>query len=555
VNALLRLCLEAEFTLLKISPGETCCLIMKISSALFWKLNLVCCVGSLLVAGCSRHEHSHDAGHGHDEAEPKMAQITIWGERHEIFAEHRYVIAGNATKFVTHVTDLKTLKPRSEGPITFHLRLGSEAPLQQVEKEPTRAGIYEAMLKFPKAGEWNVSVVIPTEDGDKTVQLTPVQVYASEADADKAPEQEVPEGISFLKEQQWKILSKTEAAERRNITEHIRLAATVTPKPGSMASVVAPVSGRLLLPPNKPLPVPGQKVQAGELLVLLQPTFSEQAARLLEAEAGAIRAKAALDQAKLTFERTKRLAASEAKTQRELQEAEFALKSAEAQFEAATALQATYKKLSPQDESKSQKLDLSSVDLRAPIDGVISHVGSNLGEPVTPERILFTILNADTVWLEARLPESRLSKLPQKPTANFQMASTDEKSSEAHFVYSGMQIDPSTRTVPLAFEVSNKEQQLRIGQTVQLFVQTQKAENGIAVPESAIVEEEGRPVVFVQLSGETFEKRDVIMGVRGGGFVQVVDGLKEGERVATKGAYAIRLASVSSVIPAHGHAH
>ncbi len=77
----------------------------------------------------------------------------------------------------------------------------------------------------------------------------------------------------------------------------------------------------------------------------------------------------------------------------------------------------------------------------------------------------------------------------------------------------------------------------------------------MAVPDSALVEEGGRFIVFVQLGGETFDKRDVTLGLRDGNWVQVLAGLKEGERIVTKGAYAIRLASVSGVIPAHGHAH
>ena len=77
----------------------------------------------------------------------------------------------------------------------------------------------------------------------------------------------------------------------------------------------------------------------------------------------------------------------------------------------------------------------------------------------------------------------------------------------------------------------------------------------MAIPDSAIVEEGGQPVAFVQVSGETFQKRELTLGIRDGNWVQVLTGVSEGERVVTKGAMAIRLASVSSVIPAHGHAH
>jgi membrane fusion protein, heavy metal efflux system len=77
----------------------------------------------------------------------------------------------------------------------------------------------------------------------------------------------------------------------------------------------------------------------------------------------------------------------------------------------------------------------------------------------------------------------------------------------------------------------------------------------VAIPDSAIVEEAGNFIAFVQVSGETFQKRELKLGIRDGNQVQVLDGVKEGERVVTRGAMAIRLASISGVIPAHGHAH
>jgi multidrug efflux pump subunit AcrA (membrane-fusion protein) len=62
-------------------------------------------------------------------------------------------------------------------------------------------------------------------------------------------------------------------------------------------------------------------------------------------------------------------------------------------------------------------------------------------------------------------------------------------------------------------------------------------------------------VVFVQVEGEAFERRAVSLAIRSGGHVQVLSGLLSGDRVVTKGAYAVRLQSVSTTIPAHGHGH
>ena len=274
--------------------------------------------------GCSRPGEAADTG-GHDHGgDAKSAQISVFGEHHEIFAEHRLVVAGTPTKFVTHVTDLKTLEPRREGPVRFQMRLGQEPPIEQTEKAPARAGIYEPMLTFPKAGEWSVALVVPTEEGEKTIAFPPVKVFASADEVAKAPAPEAPTGISFLKEQQWKILAGTEAVKKRKLVEQLRLPAMVAARPGSLAQVTPPIAGRLLLAPGKSMPLVGEKVEAGQVLALIQPSFSEIAARFVEAEGEVVRAKLALEQADLALKRIEKLAKAEAKSGRELQEAEFA---------------------------------------------------------------------------------------------------------------------------------------------------------------------------------------------------------------------------------------
>lgn len=69
-------------------------------------LGLVACLGLVMFSGCKGGNNAaHDDAHAH-EGEVKTAQISVFGERHEIFAEHRLVVTGTPTKFVTHLTDL-----------------------------------------------------------------------------------------------------------------------------------------------------------------------------------------------------------------------------------------------------------------------------------------------------------------------------------------------------------------------------------------------------------------------------------------------------------------
>lgn len=512
-------------------------------------------VCSLLLLASCQPPCPDPSAHVKKEEEEPTAQVTVWGERFEIFLEHKAVIARRPTAFVTHVTDLKTLHPRREGKVAFVLRPVNGPEIVHVEEAPRRAGIYIPDLRFPEPGEWTLALRIPV-DGAEVVEVLPhVHVHASAEDAAKGHghEHESFEGISFLKEQQWKVLTRTEPVGKRKLTGRVRVAATVAARPGSKAAVTPPVAGRLLAPPGKAFPALGERVEAGQALALVQPPLSEFAARLVEADAELVRAKLVLDQAALAHARVQKLAAGQAKTEREVQESEFALKSAQAAYQAALALKTTYGKSGAVLSEQGTPV----LELKSPIAGVVTQVLAAVGEHVPADRPVFAVLDPSRVLVEARLPEVDASRLGASRAALAELP--DERGRFVPLlgtlVLLSPEVDPATRTVSLVYEVENPDGRLRIGGALALHLETARAEEALAVPASALVDEEARPIAFVQVSGETFQKRPLRLGLRDGDWVQVLDGLAEGERVVTKEAFAIRLASVSSVIPAHGHAH
>ncbi|HCO96370.1 MAG TPA: hypothetical protein DIU00_20925 [Phycisphaerales bacterium] len=141
------------------------------------------------------------------------SQVTVWDKRFEIFLEHPLIAVNEPTAFVTHVSDLSTLKPRKSGPVTFILSLGSAAPIKHTEPKPARDGIYIPELTFPKPGDWTVSLAIPLEGKDHIIFLPPVKVYASHDEIHAALPTGMVDGISFLKEQQWKVPTKTDVVQ------------------------------------------------------------------------------------------------------------------------------------------------------------------------------------------------------------------------------------------------------------------------------------------------------------------------------------------------------
>ena len=122
-------------------------------------------------------------------------------------------------------------------------------------------------------------------------------------------------------------------------------------------------------------------------------------------------------------------------------------------------------------------------------------------------------------------------------------------------VASGGVVNEKTRTLPLIFEVPNPNGQLKSGMFVRAQVFTATTQRGIVIPLSSVVDEDGQPVAYVELEGELFERRPLKVGTRQGDLVQILEGLKPGDRVVTRGAYNIRLQAASGAVPAHGHAH
>jgi RND family efflux transporter MFP subunit len=507
----------------------------------------------LALVACDRGE-AHSPGAA-EKAEERTESVTVWGDRFEVFLEHRPIVVGQPARFAAHITDMKTLEPRRKDPVTFVLTQGSETPIRHEEPAPKSPGIYQPEVVFPKPGDWKVALEIGIDGTTSTVTLPSFRAYATKEEAEKSPEQAAPEGMGFTKEQQWKVLTKTDPAAKRRLVERLRVPAVVAARPGSRAAVTPPLSGRLLRSGDKPFPALGERVEAGQTLAVVQPPFSDFAAKMVEANAESIRAKLMLDQATLAQARIKKLADGGAKTEREVQESEFSVKTAQAAHEAALSLKSTYEKAGVVVVDRGAPI----LELKAPIAGVITQVAASIGEYVSAEKAVFMILDPAKVFIEARIPESDLGRLGTKKAALYELVSARgtlvDLGERSRLVHVGSEVDPATRSVPLFYEVENPEGHLRIGMTVTLHLETSRSEEAIAVPVSALVDEDARPVLFVQASGETFQKRSLKLGIRDGDWVQVLEGVSEGERVVTKEAFAIRLASVSSVIPAHGHAH
>jgi hypothetical protein len=77
----------------------------------------------------------------------------------------------------------------------------------------------------------------------------------------------------------------------------------------------------------------------------------------------------------------------------------------------------------------------------------------------------------------------------------------------------------------------------------------------LAVPTTALLEDFGVYSVVVQITGESFEIRNIIIGTKNSEYTEVISGLEPGEVIVANGAYQVKMASMAGDSPAHGHPH
>jgi cobalt-zinc-cadmium efflux system membrane fusion protein len=332
------------------------------------------------------------------------------------------------------------------------------------------------------------------------------------------------------------------------VRESLRLPAVVVPRPGGAADVVAPLDGRLLRVAETQ---PGATVTAGQELARVQPPPSAPA-ELPEIRQAQAEAATALQLATRDRERAERLVSAGAAPQKRLDEARAAEAQAQARVTGAEARLAQYQSART---AGGATADDALFVLRSPVSGVVAERTATTGANVSAGTVLFRVVDARQVQVAGQVREADLALAREAKTAEVEVPGRDSRVPAGRLASLGRVLDPSTRTVPITFALDNSVLGLAVGQSVFLHLQLEQTAPQPVVPASALVDDAGRPVVFVQREGEAFERRPVTLGARSVNLVQVTSGVQPGERVVTTGAYLVRLASLSTQVPSHGHVH
>lgn len=253
------------------------------------------------------------------------------------------------------------------------------------------------------------------------------------------------------------------------------------------------------------------------------------------------RARIAYEVAKKEYERMKALIKNKIVSDKEFAQAEQNYENARISYEALA-----------------QNHSASGQNITAPIGGYVKSILVKEGDYVTIGQPLVSVTQNRRLFLRAEVSEKYYPSLRTISSANFQTPYNNQvyelKQLSGKLLSFGKASGDNSFYVPVTFEFDNKGDIIP-GSFVEVYLLSSPLENVISLPRAALTEEQGNYFVYLQLDEEGYQKAEVTLGADNGKSVQILSGVKSGDRVVTQGAYQVRLASASNAIPAHSHEH
>ena len=523
----------------------------------------------LLLQACTSTEE--------DRVEAESVAVTVWTDRFELFMEYPQLRVGQATRFAAHLTRLEGSQPVKRGPVVFEfLSPNGDVVGREVLDEPVRPGIFVPEVVFGQPGNLTLRIRIQSEG---EIRVSPIEIFASDVHSPPPRQPQAGSGaITYLKEQQWSLPFQGQQVTGHTLRDSISASGKVLPAASRDAHVHPPVAGSFVAPPRG-VPVVGQRVQQGQLLGWVEPPLPALdqttlgAARIntqislleLDRAIAETEAELAVQQARLELvrheeQRVETLFEIDAVPLRRVEVArsevrirEIAVKSAQ---DSLSGLLDTRNRLEQEGLRNQEVTD--RLPLHSPLTGTLVSSSASSGAFFEARDSLFRVVDLSRVWVRADLFESDLQKLKRASGATLRLRAAevlDIADRDGHLIMVGDIVDPSSRTLPVIWEIENADQDLKLGTLLQVGIHTGEQRAAIAIPATAVFQENERSVVYVQIGGETFERRVVQTGITDRGLIEIREGLAPQERIVVEGGYEVGLASKSSNLVGAGHVH
>lgn len=193
--------------------------------------------------------------------------------------------------------------------------------------------------------------------------------------------------------------------------------------------------------------------------------------------------------------------------------------------------------------------------VRSPISGIITEKHAIVGELSDPSKNLYTVADLSSVWVLVDINEKDLAKVHKGQSAIVTVGAFPDLKMKGRITYIADQLDEATRTVKARIEVANPGRKLKpeMFANAELALPTD-AQTVLVVSEDALQDLDGKKVVFIAENETEFMARQVQTGRAAGGMIEIVSGLKEGDRYAVRGAFILKSeVKKGELVDEHGH--
>ncbi len=345
------------------------------------------------------------------------------------------------------------------------------------------------------------------------------------------PETGPSDEIIFTKAQAAKTDFEVQKIQPGTFHQIIKTTGEVLPAPGDESVIVATNNGVISYASND--------LAEGSAIKQDQTLFHISSKNLGEGDYYS-RIKANFEKSKAEYERAQKLITDKIISQKEFETIRLNYQNAQLAFDAI-----------------SGKQSAKGVNINSPLNGYVKNIAVKDGEYVTAGQAIATISQNKRLVLRADVSEKHYKSLNTISNANFQTPYDNQVYAlpelGGKLLSVGKAAGANSFFIPVTFEFDNRGDIIP-GSFVEIYLISTPMENVIHIPVSALTNEMGNFYVYVQLDEEGYRKQEVKTGANNGKEVQIVKGLNPGDRVVTRGAYQVKMASASGAIP-HGHSH
>jgi Cu(I)/Ag(I) efflux system membrane fusion protein len=196
-----------------------------------------------------------------------------------------------------------------------------------------------------------------------------------------------------------------------------------------------------------------------------------------------------------------------------------------------------------------------TLTFRSPVAGIVTEKKALQGMRFMPGEALYQVADLSAVWVVADVFEQDIGLIKSGAKATVRINAYPDKAFTGAITYVYPTLNAETRTVPVRVEVANVGQLLKPGMFAQVELPVAAKGSVVTIPTSAVIDSGTRRIVLIQAGEGRFEPREVKLGARSDTYVEVIEGVKDGEPVVVAANFLIDAESnLKAAVGGFGHA-